>query len=330
MQALTSVVISTFLETAQVTGRLIDLLATHGVTPPVASSVEHELLAPLEVMERARRARPQDVPVELLAEAGGMYDLAAKILAIAGEPEFTTFTPHLRLFAKPALYTSSLQSKAGDPRDDAGRKLTELYVGALAVNFAHNVVLDHPQASQGDNPDVMFTTEDISGERTRWAIAIKSISSRSGQTIFENILKASKQINADTCPAERGIVFIAARGSIDHARLWATPFPTMNAAIEALRSELHGLAELAELDRDEEDWHQVFTGKTSPLVLLSGQAVVQVTTEAGPVSTILKMVLEHNPLARSDAAALQVAWHLNHFTQTIVTGIAGSPGQAPR
>ncbi|WP_235569995.1 hypothetical protein [Lysobacter sp. Root916] len=308
---------------------MIDLLAKHGVTPPVDSRVEHELLAPLEVMERARRARPQDISIELLAEAGGMYDLAAKLLSIAGEPEFATFTPHLRLFAKPALYTSSLQSKAGDPRDDAGRKLTELYVGALAVHFAHDVVLDHPQASQGDNPDVMFTTEDISGVRTRWAIAIKSIASRSGQTIFENILKASKQINAETCSAERGIVFIAARGSIDHASLWATPFPTVDSAIQALRSELRGLAELAERDRTEADWHQAFTGKTSPLFLLSGQAVVQVATEAGPVPTVLKMVLEHNPLERSDANALQVALNLNHFMQTIVKGIPGAPGQLP-
>lgn len=258
-----------------------------------------------------------------------MYDLAAKLLSIAGEPEFATFTPHLRLFAKPALYTSSIQSRAGDPRDDAGRKLTELYVGALAVHFAHDVTLDHPEASQGDNPDVMFTTEDHSGARTRWAIAIKSIASRSGQTIFENALKASKQINAETCSAERGIVLIVARGSIDHASLWATPFPSVDSAIAALSAELRDLAALADRDRAEEDWHEVFTGKTSPLCLLSGQAVVQVATEAGPVPTILKMVVEHNPLGRSDANALRVAFHLNHFMQIVVKGIPGSQGQLP-
>lgn len=329
MQGRIAVVISTFPEAAQVTDRLIDLLAQHGVTPPVASRVEGELLSPLEVMERARTTRPQDISIELLAAAGGMYDLAAKLLSIAGEPEFATFTPHLKLFAKPALYTSSIQSKAGDPRDDAGRKLAELYVGALAVHFAHNVALDHPEASKGDNPDVMFTTEDNSGTKIRWAVAIKSIASRSGQTIFENVLKASKQINAETCPAERGIVFIAARGSIDHASLWATPFPTVDSAIAALRAELRGLAALADEDRAEEDWHEAFSGKTSPLFLLSGQAVVQVVTEAGPVPTILKMVLEHNPLGRSDANALQVAVNLNHFMQTVVKGIPGSHGQLP-
>ena len=267
--------------------------------------------------------------IELLAAAGGMYDLAAKLLSIAGEQEFATFTPHLKLFAKPAVYTSSIQSKAGDPRDDAGRKLTELYVGALAVHFAHDVALDHPEASQGDNPDVMFTTEDVSGARTRWAIAVKSIASRSGQTIFENVLKASAQINAKTCAAERGIVFIAARGSIDHASLWATPFPTLDSAIAALRSELRSLAALADQDRAEDDWNEALTGKTSPLFLLAGQAVVQVVTDAGPVPTILKMVLEHNPLGRSDANALQVAFHLNHFMQTVVKGDPGSPGQFP-
>ncbi len=173
-------VISTFAEAAAVTDRLIALLARNDVTPAIGVRVETELLSPLDVMERARHGRPQDLPVDLLAAAGGMYDLAAKIVAISQEPEFESFKPHLQLFAKPHLYTSALQSSAGHPNNDAGRKLVELYVGALAVHFAHDVTLDHPVSSAGDNPDVMCTIEDQNGHRVRWAIAVKNISSRVG------------------------------------------------------------------------------------------------------------------------------------------------------
>lgn len=321
--------ISSFSNAAEVTDRLIDLLAEKGVTPVTTTRAEQQLLSPLDAMERARREGPQNIPVELLAAAGGMYDLAAKLVSIAGQPEFSTFLPHLRLFANPAPYTSLIQSMEGDPRDDAGRKLTELYVGALAVNFAHDVQLDDPEASRGDNPDVMFTTKDKQDRETRWAIAIKSIASRSGQTIFENVLKASKQINAASCRADRGIVLIAARGSIDHRLLWSTLFPTVEAAIDALRVELNELAKLADLNRAEDEWQQALFGKTSPIFLFYGQAVVQVETVYGPVPTILKMLLVHNPLERSDDDAMMVANHLNHSMQSVVRGIPGSQGNLP-
>jgi hypothetical protein len=67
-------IISTFAEAAAVTDRLIAILAQNGVTPAMGARVESELLSPLEVMELARRKRPQDLPVNLLAAAGGMYD----------------------------------------------------------------------------------------------------------------------------------------------------------------------------------------------------------------------------------------------------------------
>jgi hypothetical protein len=175
----------------------------------------------------------------------------------------------------------------------------------------------------------MCTTEEENGNRVRWAIAIKNISSRVGQTIFDNVRRASEQINAATCSADRGIVLLAARGSIDHERLWAAPFPTVLAARDALSQELRGLAALADKDRLQEDWEAAFVGKTSPLFLLTAQAVVRVESESGPVPTILKMALEHNPLERPDPQALMFARCLNEFMQTVVKGIPGSVGKFP-
>lgn len=123
---------------------------------------------------------------------------------------------------------------------------------------------------------------------------------------------------------------LAARGSIDHARLWATPFPTVQAAIHALAQELRDLAALADQDRLREDWEETFVGKTSPLFLLTAQAVVRVGSASGPVPMILKMALEHNPLARPDPQALLFARSLNEFMQTVVKGIPGSLGKLPQ
>ncbi|MFI7720512.1 hypothetical protein ACIAM6_19310, partial [Acinetobacter baumannii] len=80
--------------------------------------------------------------------------------------------------------------------------MAELYVGCLAAHVGTNVILDHPTASRGDNPDIIFTVEETTTAVPRqWALAIKSISSRSGQTIFERIKEGARQIDDDKCPA---------------------------------------------------------------------------------------------------------------------------------
>jgi hypothetical protein len=49
------------------------------------------------------------------------------------------------------------------------RKLVELYVACLAIHCGHNVELDHPVSSKGDNPDIMLDYGAF-----RWEIAIKA------------------------------------------------------------------------------------------------------------------------------------------------------------
>ena len=52
-----------------------------------------------------------------------------------------------------------------------------------------------------------------------WALAIKTISSRSGQTIFERIADGAEQIDRKACIADIGIVIINAKSAIDHEAL---------------------------------------------------------------------------------------------------------------
>jgi len=87
-------------------------------------------------------------------------------------------------------------------------------MGSLAVHFAFDVQLDHPVNSKGDNPDLMFEVRPEGHSPSRWALAIKSLSSRNGQTIYENIQKAARQIDAPACSASRGLVVINLTNSL--------------------------------------------------------------------------------------------------------------------
>ncbi|HEY3851903.1 MAG TPA: hypothetical protein VGL87_13085, partial [Steroidobacteraceae bacterium] len=67
-------------------------------------------------------------------------------------------------------------STKGHPTDDVHRKITELYLGTLALHLGRNVALDDPNEADGDNPDVLFDLVRGDGAPPkRWALAIKTI-----------------------------------------------------------------------------------------------------------------------------------------------------------
>jgi hypothetical protein len=268
----------------------------------------------------------------LLAEAGGIFDLAAKVLSISGEPEFDSFVAHLGLFAAKLPLASAVQSTKGNATDDIHRKITELYLGTLAIHVGRNVKLDDPHAARGDNPDVLFDCLSEDGEITkRWALAVKTISSTRGQTIFERISEGSKQINAPACQAHRGIVVINAQGSLDHSTLWSSSFPNEERAIDALTEQIRGLAEAARADRPLSEWEEVFTRKTSPIVLYMGHAVVRIAIQDNQeIPTVLKVLNVDHPTDRRDPEAESVAWLLNHYMQSITRGHPGRDGKQPQ
>jgi hypothetical protein len=194
--------LTSFENADDIVGRFLALLAKHAISPPPNSGIEAEMLSVTELLDLTKNPSAVVGRPSLLAEAGGIFDLAAKVLAISSQPDFSTFIPHLRLFASQLPLASVVQTTPGAPTDDVHRKISELYLGTLAVHVGTNVALDHPSSSAGDNPDVMFdATREKGGSKKRWALAIKAIGTTSGQTIFERISEASGQINASACPA---------------------------------------------------------------------------------------------------------------------------------
>jgi hypothetical protein len=180
-------------EAEDIGDRFFALLQKCGIDPPGATSLEDELLsltALVEIWKDQTRISSRPNYDETMRAAAGVHDLAAKVLCAQNLPEFASFIDHLTLIAAGKIYTTIAQNSVGDIRDDISRKMAELYIGCLAIHCGNNLALDHPTASKGDNPDVM-----LSYAGRRWALAIKTSSSQSGQTIFENIEEASKQLN---------------------------------------------------------------------------------------------------------------------------------------
>ncbi|MPV64305.1 hypothetical protein [Burkholderia sp. BE17] len=321
---------TSFEDADDIVDRFINLLHSFGIDPAVGSRIEDEFLSPLQLLESTRNLGALAGNPQLLADAGGMYDFAAKLLAVETQPEFKSFVPHLRLFEAGAEFATAIQPKNGDIRDDVNRKLAELYLGSLAIHFAYDVQLDHPVTSRGDNPDVMFRVEPEGFPASRWALAIKTVSSHAGQTIFENIQKAAKQIDAAACPADRGMVVISLANSLQHEQLWKSTYASLNRAQAALGTQMDELIAAVETGRPASEWEPLFAHRASPLVFYFGQAVVRLHLPNGnEVPTILKMAKLANPLDREDSVGQTIAYELNEQMQRILLGIPGAPGQLP-
>lgn len=317
--------------------RFLALLSRHDINPPTGSSFEDELLSLTQLIEVMKD--PSIIVGsrrhELFRAAAGLHDFAAKVLATEPLPEFSGFLPHLRLIGSKKLNPASLaQNVDSKYNDDTARKMAELYVGCLAAHVGSDVDLDSPTCAKGDNPDVIFTlTPTIEGvvqKPEKWALAIKTVSSTHGQTIFERIKEGAKQIDAKKCPADKGLVLINAKNALDHDELASATYSGLGDAINALDQQLTALANASGANRPQCEWDDVFSRKTKRPVLFLGQSLVYLETQAGDqIPTALKMLKPFDASGEIDASAYKLAECLNHFMQTVLIGQPAGAGQPP-
>lgn len=296
--------------------RFLDLLHQHGIDPASSSMIEDELLSLtqlIEVTKNPHLAVGND-RLRVLRHAAGLHDLAAKVLSIQDFPEFPKCLDHLRLISKSKQEASVGQLQAGKVSDDTGRKMAELYVGCLAVHCGEDVEFDHPTSAKGDNPDVMFRYR-----KKLWALAIKTISTRSGQTIYERIKEGASQIDSAACPADTGMVVINAKDAIDHDALWEPAYNDLDEVSIVMDNELARLAAAACQDRPQSEWDELFTGRVVRPILLLGQSVARLQTPSGQdIPTPLKMLRMFTAGGSIDDTAHELATALNHYMQTIL------------
>jgi hypothetical protein len=317
--------------------RFLSLLRKHDIDPLVGSSFEDELLSLTQLIEITKNpnfavGERQD---EVMQTAAGVYDFAAKVLSAEPLSEFESFLPHLRLIAQKKIATASLsQNVTSAYDDDTARKMSELYMGCLAAHVGTEVDLDSPSAAKGDNPDVIFKTrpflDEVEQPTKSWALAIKTISSNKGQTIFERIKEGAKQIQSPLCKTNHGMVLINAKNAIDHQALSTSTFSTLTEAMDALGAQLTKLSESANLDRPQIEWENIFTDKVKRPVLFLGQTLVYLPTPFNSrTPTPLKMLMAYDANGTLDPQAKELACLLNHKMQTILHGIPGGHGVPP-
>lgn len=307
--------------------RFLELLHRNEIDPQQSSKIEDELLSLLHLIEVTKNPdlAEGDNRLKILRMAAGLHDLAAKLLSIETLPDFRNCLDHLRLISKNAPDASIGQLQAGNIFDDTGRKMAELYLGCLAAHCGENVEFDHPSSAKGDNPDIIFRYRG-----RRWALAIKTISTRQGQTIFERIKDGAIQIDRDSCTADVGMVVINAKDAIDHKALWETVYCDLNEAVAAVGAELDDLVEAACHERPQEEWDELFAGRVARPILLLGQSVVRIRASSGQeVPTPLKMLRMFSAGGANDDTAHEIARALNHFMQTILNGQPGGQSCLP-
>jgi hypothetical protein len=252
----------------------------------------------------------------------GLFDLLVKLVSCEGHPSFPRLGPHLRLLNE----GNPLQSVSTSVLDQENNKLFELYVAALCVGIpVDDVVLDDPNSSRGDNPDVLATYEG-----TRWGLACKALHSSAPKTIMDNIRKAIDQI--ERSGADTGFPVLSAKNIIAHDEIWpARPetkltgdpsdaliffsFPTIHEPAHMLgiyaariRDEL-----VREFGRDE--LLAAFAGrKTQPACLLYLPSATSVMRDGQPVTARLN-VLDVLPIRGLEPAPLKFIQALHHRLQ---------------
>ncbi len=288
------------------------LLSTHKINPPAPSKVQDDLFSMAELFEIW--LNPQDYIAQpcLIRAAAGAHDLASKVLCARELPEFETVLSHLRLMAEAPDFSRITLMDGSSVRDDLSRKYAELYLACLAIHCGTGLTLDDPVNSKGDNPDVMMQFEGKT-----WALAVKTISSTQGQSVYENIAGAAKQIERSS--AEAGLVVINAKNVIPHDTIWKNEYGNLDEAVAALKAVASEICTNASDNRPNEEWQDIFRGESTVApVLFILQTVARIQLGTGLVPTPIK-VIAWDPFGRSPYGdAKELAESLNMVAASLL------------
>lgn len=296
----------------EVVDAFINLLHDNQISPPAGSRPESELLSMTQLLHDWKNPATHSGNTQLLRDAAGAHDLAAKVLCARQCPEFRELLPHLKMLAEAPDYARVTQLTRGDGRDDLSRKYAELYLACLAIHCGEGLRLDHPQRSRGDNPDVMLQ---FMG-RT-WALAVKTISSTQGQTVYENMLNAAVQI--ERSGANHGLIVINTKNVIAHDDLWKASFANEHEATQAIISQVRQICANAEENRSDEEWRRIFARpKVVAPVLFMAQSLVALPIGDAQVPTPLKAIAVEPFGQALHPDAMELAESINMFMALLV------------
>jgi hypothetical protein len=255
-------------------------------------------------------------------EMVGLFDLLVKLVSCEGHRAFSRLTPHLRLLND----GNPLQSVTTSVLDQENNKLFELYIASLCIGIpVEDVLLDDPNASVGDNPDVLATYEGV-----RWGLACKALHSAAPKTIMDNIRKAIDQI--ERSGADTGFPVLSAKNIAAHDEIWPMrpeaqltgepsdaliffSYPTTDVPVQMLRAYATRIRDELVKEFGQEELLAAFAGrKAQPACLIYLPSTASVMHNGQPVATRLN-VLQVLPIQELEPAAMQFVRALHERLQ---------------
>ncbi len=284
----------TYSEWEKLVWELEKILKEHGVNVPPKSPFEEAALTLTEMEYLRQNPGAYDCTKdsrEKWRRALSLADLAEKIVLVRDHLDFPQLVPHLRLLGR-ASDLSQFSFTARENQDN--NKTFELYLAAMGLHVMTGCMVDNPEQSKGDNPDIMGH---FNGKL--WALACKAMHSVNPKAFMDRVEEGVKQIQRSA--AERGIVVVNMKNTVNHDALWPAvvqngeyyhlSFPDLDAAHQPITEEFKKLqARLFSLLGDERAFYRhLFLGKrASPHILLVYSTVTGLQNSAGPVFTMLK------------------------------------------
>jgi hypothetical protein len=302
-------------------------LKQHGIAVAAPGAFEEAALTLTELEEFRKNPESCDCTVdhrEKWRRAMSLADLAEKILLVRKHPDFPQLVPHLRLLGGMADL-SQFSSTQKENQDN--NKVFELYMAAMGLHVLTQCKLDHPEESDGSNPDIMG----VFGDK-RWAIACKAMHSKNPKTFCERVQEGVEQIQVSA--AERGIVVVSMKNTFNHDELWPAKVVEGNYCLGYLPSVAHACQLLLPIYRQLQDgvfnvfgsevafYQNLFKGKkAAPYVLLVFSTVCGFPGPVfAPVKTINCLCYGNDAEAEQISARLNMALH-NKPDAPVVPGL---------
>jgi hypothetical protein len=189
------------------------ILTALGIDIQPGSPLENMCLTLLGLEEQRKNAElinpMEDIRV-FMRPALGLHDLLRRVVRLHKRPDFLQLLPHLRL-----LNASTVAQNVAAPRDAVAAKIFELLMGLVCMEVGHDIELDGPVESYGDNPDILVTLDS-----RRWGFACKVLYGTSAITLFDRLQDGVRQI--ERSPAEIGCTIINLKNQINHEETWPT------------------------------------------------------------------------------------------------------------
>jgi hypothetical protein len=166
------------------------LLADRSISVPKSPQTGADMLPLWQLLQAIRSGALQSssqLDRHLYAAALAAHDLAAKVMEVWDSPQFAKLIPHLQILADGAVHLT----QDPPPQADGYNKLIELYWACLCIAEGLEVEVDHPEAADGSNPDIITNGPPSATKR---GYAFKTVRSQHTQNILDHLKKGIDQI----------------------------------------------------------------------------------------------------------------------------------------